>query len=67
MDGYAVAAADGAVRRHPAVVGSAPAGHPWHGELGPGQAVRIFTGSVMPAGADAVLLQEDADRAKATV
>jgi molybdopterin molybdotransferase len=60
MDGYALAAADGQPGAALAVVGSAPAGHPWPGELRPGQALRIFTGSVMPAGADAVLLQEDA-------
>ena len=60
MDGYAVRAADagqGAVLR---VVGAAPAGHPFSGAVGPGEAVRLFTGSFMPAGADAVLLQEDA-------
>jgi molybdopterin molybdotransferase len=62
MDGYAVRAADatlGAVLR---VVGSAPAGHPWPGTLQPGEAVRLFTGSIMPQGTDRVLLQEDATR-----
>jgi molybdopterin molybdotransferase len=60
MDGYAVRAADavaGAVLRQ---IGEAPAGHPFGGVVGAGEAVRIFTGSFMPAGADAVLLQEDA-------
>ena len=60
MDGYAVRAADagrGAVLR---VIGAAPAGHPFTGAVGPGEAVRLFTGSFIPAGADAVLLQEDA-------
>ncbi len=60
MDGYAVRAADahaGAVLR---VIGEAPAGHPFAGAVGPGETVRLFTGSFMPAGADAVLLQEDA-------
>ena len=42
------------------VIGSAPAGHPFEGTVGPGQAVRLFTGSVVPQGADAILLQEDA-------
>jgi molybdopterin molybdotransferase len=60
MDGYAVRAADAAEGARLAVIGSAPAGHPFAGEVGPGQAVRIFTGSVVPAGADAILLQEDA-------
>ncbi len=60
MDGYALRGADcvpGAVLR---VVGHAPAGHPWQGQVEPGEAVRLFTGSFMPDGADCVLLQEDA-------
>ena len=44
-------------------MGAAPAGHPWPGTLGAGEALRLFTGSTVPAGADAVLLQEDADDA----
>ncbi len=67
MDGYAVRAADavkGAVLR---VTGSAPAGHPFAGAVGPGEAVRIFTGAVLPAGADAILLQEDAEAAEGRV
>jgi len=59
MDGYAVRSADRGARR---VIGSAPAGHPFAGALGPGDAVRLFTGSVVPDGADAVLAQEDARR-----
>jgi molybdopterin molybdotransferase len=59
MDGYAVRSAD-AGSRH--IIGSAPAGHPFSGTLGPGEALRIFTGSVVPDGADAVLAQEDAQR-----
>jgi molybdopterin molybdotransferase len=61
MDGYAVRAAEataGAVLR---VTGSAPAGHPFAGAVGPGEAVRIFTGAFVPEGADGILLQEDAD------
>jgi molybdopterin molybdotransferase len=60
MDGYAVRAADAAAGASLALVGSAPAGHPWNGTLGAGEAVAIFTGSIMPAGADGVLLVEDA-------
>jgi molybdopterin molybdotransferase len=60
MDGYAVRAADGAAGAKLTVIGAAPAGHPFAGEVGPGQAVRLFTGSVVPAGADSVLIQEDA-------
>jgi molybdopterin molybdotransferase len=49
------------------VVGTAPAGHPWGGTLAPGEAVRLFTGSIMPEGADTVLLQEDASEADGIV
>jgi molybdopterin molybdotransferase len=63
MDGYAVRAADAAEGARLRVVGTAPAGHPWPGTLGAGEALRLFTGSLVPAGADAVLLQEDAEEA----
>ena len=59
MDGYAVRAADPQPRR---VIGAAPAGHPFAGQVAAGEAVRLFTGSVVPEGADAVVLQEDTDR-----
>jgi molybdopterin molybdotransferase len=59
MDGYALRAADGTLGATLAVIGSAPAGHPFAGEVRPGETVRLFTGSVVPAGADAILLQED--------
>jgi molybdopterin molybdotransferase len=59
MDGYAVRASDATAGAKLLVIGEAPAGHPFDGTIGPGQTVRIFTGSVVPAGADAVLLQED--------
>jgi molybdopterin molybdotransferase len=62
MDGYALRAADGELGAIVTVIGTAPAGHPFAGSVGPGQAVRIFTGSVIPDGADAVLIQEDAER-----
>lgn len=60
MDGYAVRGDD--IARLPAVldvIGAAPAGKPFGGTVGAGQAVRIFTGAPMPDGADTVLLQED--------
>jgi molybdopterin molybdotransferase len=56
MDGYAVRSSDPDPRR---VIGSAPAGHPFAGTVGPGEAVRLFTGSVVPERADAVVPQED--------
>jgi molybdopterin molybdotransferase len=62
MDGYALRAADGTLGASLRVVGSAPAGHPFDGGVGPGETVRIFTGSVVPPGADAILIQEDATR-----
>jgi molybdopterin molybdotransferase len=62
MDGYAVRARD--VAETPAVleqIGTAPAGSAYDGTVGPGQAVRIFTGGPVPAGADAIVIQEDVD------
>ncbi len=62
MDGYALRAADGGLGATLRVIGAAPAGHPFVGSVGAGEAVRLFTGSVVPDGADTVLLQEDAVR-----
>lgn len=62
MDGYALRAADGVLGATLNVVGSAPAGHPWEGSLNPGEALRLFTGSIVPDGADSILIQEDATR-----
>jgi molybdopterin molybdotransferase len=62
MDGYAVRAADTA--RTPvvlAVTGRVTAGMVAETPVGPGQAVRIFTGAPLPAGADAVVPQEDVE------
>ena len=59
MDGYAVRSGDSGPRR---VIGEAPAGHPFGGVVGPGDAVRIFTGGVVPDGADAVVIQENVRR-----
>ena len=63
MDGYALRAADGTLGTVLHVIGAAPAGHPFEGTIAQGQAVRLFTGSVVPKGADAILLQEDATAA----
>ena len=62
MDGYALRAMDGVIDADLRVIGAAPAGHPFDGQVGPGEAIRLFTGSVFPTGADAILLQEDATR-----
>ncbi len=61
MDGYAARAEDLALGRALAVVGEAPAGRAFAGSVGPGQAVRIFTGAPVPAGADTVILQENVE------
>lgn len=67
MDGYALRAADGCLGARLTVIGAAPAGHPFGHGVGAGEAVRLFTGSVVPDGADAILLQEDATRDGAIV
>ncbi len=67
MDGYALRAADAAAGARLRVVGAAPAGRPFGGTLKWGEAVRLFTGSAIPAGADSVLLQEDATPEAETV
>lgn len=62
MDGYAVRAAD--LTKAPIdleVIGEAPAGHGFSGTVAAGEAVRIFTGAPVPDGADAILIQEDAE------
>ncbi|QEE43802.1 molybdopterin molybdotransferase MoeA [Rhizobium sp. WL3] len=63
MDGYALRAADAAeVESLLTVIGESAAGHGFSGQVGPGEAVRIFTGAPVPAGADSILLQEDAEK-----
>ncbi|HEX2801837.1 MAG TPA: molybdopterin molybdotransferase MoeA, partial [Phenylobacterium sp.] len=65
MDGWAVRSADspGTLR----IVGESAAGHGYAGVVGPGEAVRIFTGAALPAGCDAMVIQEDARREGDTV
>lgn len=68
MDGYAVRGAD--IAETPArltVIGESAAGRPFAGGVGPGQAVRIFTGAVVPEGADTVVIQENTTRDGDTV
>lgn len=62
MDGYAVRARD--VAALPAtltLIGESAAGHAFAGTVGPGQTVRIFTGAPVPQGADAIVIQENAE------
>lgn len=63
MDGYAIRHADLAeIPAKLTVIGEAPAGHGFQGNVGPGQTVRIFTGAPVPEGADTILIQEDTTR-----
>lgn len=57
MDGYAVTLGDLAGPWN--VVGESAAGHPYAGTVRKGEAIRISTGAILPAGAGAVILQED--------
>ena len=62
MDGYAVRSADARAGAELGVIGESPAGKPFTGRVEEMQAVRIFTGGMIPAGADAVVIQEDITR-----
>ena len=64
VDGYAVRARDltSANSQHPislSLAGKVAAGENFDGELSAGQCIRIFTGSPLPRGADAIVMQED--------
>jgi molybdopterin molybdotransferase len=63
MDGYAVCADD--VANVPVtleLIGEVAAGHPFAGHVAKGQAARIFTGGVVPPGADTIVIQENTRR-----
>jgi molybdopterin molybdotransferase len=63
MDGYAVRSTD--VVNAPVrlkIVGEVAAGKPFAHAIGPGEAARIFTGGVVPHGADTIVIQEQATR-----
>jgi molybdopterin molybdotransferase len=67
MDGYAVRAAD--VKSAPVrlrLIGEVAAGHPFAGTVGAGEAARIFTGGVVPPGADTIVIQENTARENGT-
>lgn len=62
MDGYALRLDDaGQLPATLRLAGASAAGHPYSGEVGAGEAVRIFTGAVMPKGAGVIALQEDCE------
>ena len=62
MDGYAVVASSCAKGARLRVIGEQPAGRDRQLRISPGEAVRIFTGAPIPAGADAIVMQEDTTR-----
>ena len=63
MDGYAVRS-DDLVKGQPLLVlpGESAAGKPFSGQVDAGQTVRIFTGAIVPDGADQVVIQENVTR-----
>jgi molybdopterin molybdotransferase len=68
MDGYAVRAADaGDLTARLKVIGEVAAGRPFEKKIGANEAVRIFTGGVIPDGADAVITQEDTIRENSAI
>jgi molybdopterin molybdotransferase len=61
MDGFALRAADvAALPARLKLIGTSAAGHRFADSLGKGEAVRILTGAPVPCGADAILIQENA-------
>jgi molybdopterin molybdotransferase len=62
MDGYAVMATSGTKGARLWVAGEQPAGRDKQLRIAPGEAIRIFTGAPVPAGADAIVMQEDVTR-----
>lgn len=69
MDGYALRAADAAAPDTIFLkcIGTSWAGSPFHGRLAPGQCVRIFTGALLPEGADSVVMQESVSSSDAGI
>jgi molybdopterin molybdotransferase len=63
MDGYAARSADlSGIPVTLKIVGEVAAGHPFAGELRAGEVARIFTGGVVPPGADTIVIQENTTR-----
>ena len=68
MDGWAVRSQDfGTTPLSLRIGAEIAAGHPWDGAVAAGEAARIFTGALLPAGADTVVIQENAERDGQTV
>ena len=67
MDGYAVRCADATLNAKLKVIGEVAAGKPFDRTVGANEALRIFTGGVVPAGADTIVIQEDTEASGDTV
>lgn len=67
MDGYAIIASSCTAGTRLKVVGEQAAGIDQRLRVEPGQAVRIFTGAPIPAGADAVVMQEEVSRVESEI
>jgi molybdopterin molybdotransferase len=59
VDGYAIRTNDSAVACKCKLIGNVPAGQESTQSLSPGEAIRVFTGSPIPDGTEAVVMQED--------
>jgi molybdopterin molybdotransferase len=67
MDGYAVRCVDAIADATLEVALEIPAGKAPEGTLGPNQAARIFTGAMLPEGADTIVMQEHTERLEGQV
>lgn len=59
MDGFAFIHSDFIAKKIPEIIGEAPAGKPFKGNVNSGETVRIFTGAKIPQGSDTVVMQEN--------
>lgn len=62
MDGWAIRSDDAGEKVELAIAGESAAGRSFSRPIALGEAVRIFTGAAVPEGADAVVIQENAER-----
>ncbi len=70
MDGYAFSSRDIIQASHPIQlkpIGVSWAGKPYPESINPGECVRIFTGAVIPEGADSVIMQEQVEYQQACI
>ena len=67
MDGYAINSDDLHSDSELIVIGESAAGHPLEKPITKDQAVRIFTGAVVPEGANKVVMQEEVTRIGNTI